>query len=362
MASRAQAYDPAPRAGKTPDFPIAADPGRPYAGRVDRLEQISNGFMQAKVLLAAAELRLFDRLKGKGATVAEIAAGSGWDSRGLEILLDALTAMGIVIKKGDTYRNYPKYEPHLTEDAPDHFVSMLRHRNLMFRKWAVLEDAIRSGPAARPSERPQLAEQAANENYIRAMAAASRRNIGHVADRVPLAGVKVLADFGGGPGLYIEEFSRRAPSAECYLIDLPLTLEVARRILAASAVHDRIRFVAWDFYSDPAPPGLPIFDLIFLSQVIHTESPERNRALFGRLLSLVSPGGRVVVHENVVEPGRISPFAAALFAVNMLAMTPGGRTYTEAEIAGWGRESGFRRERGDRLSERSFLIVLRRAT
>jgi hypothetical protein len=100
--------------------------------------------------------------------------------------------------------------------------------------------------------------------------------------------------------------------------------------------------------------------MVFLSQVVHAESPERNRALLHTLWPLITPGGRLVIHENVVEADRTQPTEAAMFAVNMLAMTDGGRAYTEAEIAAWGKEAGFAFEGGERLSGRSYLIHLRR--
>jgi hypothetical protein len=96
--------------------------------------------------------------------------------------------------------------------------------------------------------------------------------------------------------------------------------------------------------------------------VVHAESEERNRALLHTLRSLIAPGGRLVIHENVVEPDRTQPKEAALFAVNMLAMTDGGRTYTEAEIAGWGTDAGFTFAGGERLNARSYLIHLHRPT
>jgi hypothetical protein len=61
-----------------------------------------------------------------------------------------------------------------------------------------------------------------------------------------------------------------------------------------------------------------------------------------------------------VEEGRTSPADAALFAVNMLVMTEGGRTYTEKEILSWGTAAGFIPEPGERLHERSCLVRLRR--
>jgi ubiquinone/menaquinone biosynthesis C-methylase UbiE len=327
----------------------------------DRLERIASGFMEAKILLTAAELRVFEALEGGGATAPILARHLGTTERGLEILLDALTAMELLVKDGGIYRNVPELEPVLAEDSPTHFAAALRHRNLMFRRWAALEDRIRSGTEGEAASRgAQIAEREANENFIRAMASRSRDQVASVVGAMDLEGVRAIADLGGGPGVYLEELARRAPSADPYLIDLPLTLEVARRILADSPVRSRIRFVAWDFYAEPVPAELPSFDLVFVSQVLHAESPDGNRRLFGKLHRITARAGRVVVHENVVDPDRTRPAAAALFAVNMLAMTPAGRTYTDGEMSEWAREVGFRRESGCRLGDRSYLITFRR--
>ena len=80
--------------------------------------------------------------------------------------------------------------------------------------------------------------------------------------------------------------------------------------------------------------GLPPFDLVFLSQVVHAEDDAKNRALFAAIAARIAPGGRLVVHERTVEEDRSRPAEAALFAVNMLAMTAGGTTYTARVAAG----------------------------
>jgi SAM-dependent methyltransferase len=328
---------------------------------MERLDRIASGFMEAKVLLAAAELRVFDLLKGAGATSEDLARRIGGDRRGIEILLDALVGMEIVAKEGGVYRNRPEHEPFLVEDSPSHFPSMLRHRNAMFRQWATIEDVVsgRVTPAEH-AHRPNLEEGVANENFIRAMVFASRRIAPAVVDRLDLTGVRAFADVGGGPGVYLEEIARRVPAAEPYLVDLPSTLAVSRRVLAGSEVAARIRFVAWDVFADPAPPGMPEFDLVFVSQVVHGEPPEGIRVLFARLFDLTAPGGWLVVHERIVDDGRTAPAESALFAVNMLAMTPGGRVYTEAEIHEWGREAGYSPEPGTRIDDRSYIVRLRK--
>jgi hypothetical protein len=61
-----------------------------------------------------------------------------------------------------------------------------------------------------------------------------------------------------------------------------------------------------------------------------------------------------------VEEDRSTPYAAAMFAINMLAMTDGGTTYTAGEIEDWGRAAGFVPERRERLSPMSELVTLRK--
>lgn len=62
----------------------------------------------------------------------------------------------------------------------------------------------------------------------------------------------------------------------------------------------------------------------------------------------------------MVEGDRTRPKDAALFAINMLTATQGGRTYTEAEIRAWGEQAGFRFVACERLSPRSCLLTLRK--
>ncbi len=322
-----------------------------------RLDDISNGFQAAKILLAAAELRLFDLLHGAGAPVEEIAHKTGGSRRGLRILLDALVALQLISRDGDLYRNRPEYEPELLEDSPGHYLAMLRHRNRMFRRWARLEEIVMGGEAPAGEV---LAERGANRDFIRAMYAASHRRAVTLVDRLDLEPVRTVADLGGGPGVYLQEIARRRPQAELFLVDLPITLEVARELLSRSEAGRRIRAVAWDLYAAPAPEELPPLDLALLSNVVHGESPEGNRRLFAKLFDRMAPGGRLVVAENVVDEGRTSPPGAALFAVNMLAMTSAGRTYTEEEILDWGRAVGFGAEPGESIDERTRLVRLRR--
>lgn len=327
----------------------------------DRLREIANGFQHAKILLAGAQLRVFDQLRGSGRTAQAVASLLQLDLRGTEILLDALAGIGLVRKQGDVYVNVQELEPLLVEDGATHGAASLRHSNRLLRHWAFLEERLLGLP------RPALLDppgggmrEDEHEDFIRAMYAVSHRSAPLVVDRIPLENVRRLADLGGGPGHYLAEFLRRSPTLEGYLVDFPATLDIARRVQSGNPDWHRAHLVAWNIYEDDPPRALPLLDVAFLSQVVHSASPDENRALFRRLFPCVSPGGRLIVHERVVDPDRTTPAEAAVFAVNMFAMTERGRTYTEAEIVGWAQDAGFERLDSVRLSVRSHVVTVRR--
>ncbi len=321
------------------------------------LEAIAQGFTHSKILFAGVKTGLVAEVAGRDRDVAEIARRLDLPARGVAILAHALVALGVLEPAGDSrVRLAPRYVPLLTD--PD-YLALLRHRDRLYRAWGVLEETIRAGRPVH-EEPDALDDPETNAAFIEAMAAVSRDRAPAVLARLDLAGARRLADLGGGPGVYVERALREHPGLEATLIDLPLTLDVARRRLADSAVGDRLRFLRWDFYREPAPAEQAgPFDRMLISQVLHAASPAQNRELFRRLAPLLAPGALVVIHENAREPSRWEPAAAALFAVNMLALTEGGDTYTVEELTEQAAAGGLSPVDAERLDERSVVLRFR---
>jgi hypothetical protein len=122
------------------------------------------------------------------------------------------------------------------------------------------------------------------------------------------------------------------------LFDLPEVIPLARERLTQCGVAERVDLVAGDFYVDPLPRGV---DLVWMSAIIHQNSPDENRALYRRAAEALESGGRLLIRDIVMEPSRTAPPAGALFAVNMLVATAGGGTYTLAEIRDGLHSAGF---------------------
>jgi hypothetical protein len=69
-----------------------------------------------------------------------------------------------------------------------------------------------------------------------------------------------------------------------------------------------------------------------VSAIVHQNSRAQNRVLFTAVRAALAPGGRVAIRDILMEEDRTRPVAGALFAVNMLAATEGGGTFTFAEL------------------------------
>ncbi len=329
-------------------------------GFADRINRVTNGFMEAKIVMAGVELRLYDRLSEGAATADELSADLAITRRGIEILADALTALGYLAKADGRYANVEGTERYLVRGKSGSFAFITGHRNHMYGGWGALEEVIRHGKKERERDKPTLADVETNRNFILGMAEVSRERLGAILDRLPLDGAKLFVDLGGGPAHYGCEVVRRHPGLRALQLDLPLTTEVAREYIAEQGLADRIEARVVDFYAEDSFEIDPKADVLLISQVLHAEGEEENRSLLRKVFACVRPGGWVAIVENPVDEGRTSPVPGAMFAVNMLASTARGRTYTEGEMASWLEEAGFEPRPGELVAPRTLLILARR--
>jgi SAM-dependent methyltransferase len=313
----------------------------------ESLLALSRAFQESRVLLTGAELDLFTLLSREVLTADALAARLGADLRSLTVELDALAAMGFVVKADGTYRTAPDASC-LCGDAPDSILPMLLHAAVLWDRWTGLTRKLGGTPLS--AREPAAATRA----FIEAMHVVSAPQAERMAAEVNIGGARRLLDVGGGPGTYSAAFLRAAPELHGTLFDLAPVVEIARERLSAAGLLGRVTLVAGDFEHDELPGG---HDLAWLSAIIHQNGPAENDALYGRIFRALASGGRLVLRDHVMEPGRTRPRAGALFAVNMLVGTARGGTYTFDEIRAGLERAGFVRIRLLREGERMDALV-----
>src|ERR1700682_4343168 len=93
-------------------------------------------FRRSKTMFAAVALGVFDHTP---ATADEL-------GQGIERLLDACVALGLLEKHGDVYRNTAESDQYLRKDSPDTLAGYVKYsNNILYPMWAHLEVAVREG-------------------------------------------------------------------------------------------------------------------------------------------------------------------------------------------------------------------------
>ena len=319
----------------------------------EEILRMTQGFMESRILLSAAELNVFSILRKAPLSAREVAERTGGDVRALSAVLDAVAAMGLLMKREDKYRCDDAIASLLAEDAPASVLPMVRHMASLWPRWSRLTDVAKGIPV-RDDEFDFSRDEEEMRAFIGAMHAIGAPLAKRIVASIDPGASSALLDVGGGSGTYTIAFLRAVPAMKATLFDLPEVIEMARERLNQEGLLDRVRLVAGSFYDDEFPGG---HDLVLISAIIHSNSPEENLDLYKKAFRSLEPGGRILIRDHVMEPDRVRPRAGAIFAINMLVGTPGGGTYTYEEIEAGLKMAGFSRIRLLRQGEQMDAVV-----
>jgi predicted O-methyltransferase YrrM len=288
---------------------------------------LSRNFMECRALLTGAELNIFNHLTDS-ASSRDLAEKQGWHERPLTVVLDALTAIGLLIKKDGLYRTDPDLLPFLRSDSPQTVLPMIRHAATIWKNWSNLTRIVTETGGVEGTagsfENPE--DQKA---FIGAMHVVGRVHAPKIVQAINPGSARRLIDVGGASGTYTIAFLEASAEMTATLFDLPDVVDMGRARITEAGLMDRVTIVAGNFRTDSLPSG---HDLALVSAIIHMNSPEQNVDLYKKIFDALVPGGRIVIRDHVMKPDNTSPKSGAMFAINMLVGTPGGGTYTYAEI------------------------------
>jgi len=319
----------------------------------EKILKTAQGFMESRILLSAAELNLFTLLSKTPLAAKEINEKINGDLKALTTLLDAVAAIGFLQKKDNTYFCEPDAAKYLTDDSPVTVLPMVLHATSLWKRWARLTGIAEGTPA--PTLNMDLSRNEKElEAFIGAMHSIGEPMAKRIVAEVHPGDARLLLDVGGGSGTYTIAFLRAVPELKATIFDMPAVIEMARTRLDSAGLLDRARFVGGNFHRDELPGG---YDLVLLSAIIHSNSPEQNLDLYQKIFRALTPGGRLLIRDHVMDPDRVRPRNGAIFAVNMLVGTLIGGTYTYNEIASSLTEAGFANIRLLREGEQMDAVV-----
>ncbi len=297
--------------------------------KIPGLLQLSGGYWGACALHAGVRLDLFTHLAERDHTAAEMAGLCSADPRGMEMLLNALSALGLLDKRGERYIATPFAAETLAKGSPSYMGHIIMHHHLLMAGWSRLHEAVVSGLPLRGSVATGD-DASARESFLMGMYNLASQLAPRIAGAIDLAGRRRLLDLGGGPATYAVHFCLRNPDLAAVVYDLPTSRAFAEGVIGRFGLADRIAFAAGDYHADPLPTG---FDVAWLSHVLHADGPERCAGLLAKAVASLDDGGMVLVQEFILDDRKDGPEFPALFSLNMLLGTEAGRSYSGAELA-----------------------------
>jgi 2-polyprenyl-3-methyl-5-hydroxy-6-metoxy-1,4-benzoquinol methylase len=295
-------------------------------------------FQRTAALISAIELDVFTVIGDGAQTVNEIAKACGVPTRGIRILCDYLTTVGLVEKTGETYQLTADSAVFLTKRSPAYLggTAAFLHSAELTGYFERLTETIRHGAQVSivADDNPAWVE------FARAMPPMMMPSAQAIADILgaSAAPMRVL-DLAAGHGIFGLVIAQHNPKAEIVAVDWAQVLEVATENAKAMGVGDRHRTLAGDAFKVDYGSG---FDVALVTNFVHHFDRQTNVAFLKRVAGALKTGGRVVVLEFVPNEDRVTPPMAARFSLVMLATTPGGDAYTLRELKGMLAEAGFR--------------------
>lgn len=308
-----------------------------------------------KIVITAARLDLFSLLAQGPQDAAAVAAHYRGDARAFEVFLNALAGIGLLKKRQGRFSNSAFAGRRLAHGAPGYQGDQLVVDDMFWDTWGRLEETLRSGKPALPESifraNPEAARRLLLGLHRDAMLIAPA-----LARRLPLRACATLLDVGGGAGSYAIAFCQRYPRLRATVLDLPTVTPITRSTVGSYGLSDRITVADGDFTAGPPPQR---FDAVFISNILHSHSPEENQRIVANAWACLAPGGCIIVRDLLMGRAVTSPEFGAVFAVNMLLHTRGGRCYSLQEIAAWLAAAGFT---GLRHIEPHAVVVARKTS
>ncbi|MCK9423631.1 MAG: acetylserotonin O-methyltransferase [Bacteroidales bacterium] len=311
--------------------------GTPEISNPGHLMEMINGFRTSRIILTAYELGLFNFLKGKSVSSGEVARLLGTHPRATDRLMNALVALGLLKKSENLFFNTGFSERYLVSGSPD-FLGGISHSVHLWNTWNTLTPAVAAGTSVVMGDSIFDRSEEWRESFIAAMHQRGIHQAMEVAAALSLPSQGKILDVGGGSGVFAFSFIHFRPELHAVVFDLPNIVPFTHQYIKKAGLENFVSTLAGDYLVDDFGRD---YQLIFMSAIIHINSPEENERLIQRGVNALSTGGQLVILDHVMNDDRTEPAAGAIFAINMLVGTDHGDTYTEKEISFWMEKAGL---------------------
>ena len=326
-----------------------------------KIIQTGLGFWPSKTLLSAIELGLFTELASGPQSFDALVSRLRLHARSARDFLDALVALGFLLRTGDRYSNTAETDLFLDRGKPSYVGGMLEMANArLYPFWGHLTEALHTGQPQNEirTGEPGLFEALYSDPHRLKQFLAAMTGLSHganvaIAKAFPWKDHRTFVDLGTAQGDLAVQIAKANPHLQGQGFDLPVVRPIFEEYVAANGVADRLKFVPGDFFKE----SFPKTDAILMGHILHDWDLGTKKMLIAKAFDAVPTGGALIVYESIIDDDRSKNAFGLMMSLNMLIETHGGFDYTGADCSAWMKEAGFSKTRVEPLVGPDSMVI-----
>ena len=307
-----------------------------YDEGINQILDIAYGFQKSRILLTAMDLGIFDSIADNSKTASEIASDVSANPKSLERLLNALTAIDLLEKKGDKFSNSKASYALLVKGNPN-YMSNLSYVDYVWDRWNSLTETVKTG-----SSSDTINIDKRSEDQIKDFASAIHWRASIQAPDIirmlSLKNVQSALDLGCGSGVVGMEMLKVNPNIELTLFDSPEVIKIAKSHIDRKNLNGYVKTLEGDLLHDSIGKG---YDLVLVSHLLRSYSFNDCLVIIRKVFDAMNMGGTIVIHEVLVNDNKYQPEYAAIQSLQLLVNTLGGDVLSETDVWLMFKESMF---------------------
>lgn len=327
---------------------------RPNDNAIETAEDLSSiafGFMASKALFAGLHVDIFSVLADGSKTAEQLAEATDIPLNRIVMLTTALSSVGLLTISDDKkITNSPAAQSFLSKQTKYDFGDYLRYQidqqmyPFLLQLNAVMKGELSDDAIA--SYRHWMTDEEQASVYSESQHAGSLGPGRTLARKVDLADATSLLDVGGGTGAMTISLCKEYPKLQATIIDFPNVAEIGWRFVSEADLVDRVRYIPGNAVEVQWPGNQ---DAILMSYLMSGVAGESVEGLLRKAFDAMAPGGKLMVHDFMVEQDRRGPALAALWQLQHMAFTPDARSLSVGWLTETGKKIGFQVEDVDNL-------------
>ena len=315
------------------------------------LSAIAFSFMASKALFAGLHVDLFSELAEGPKSAEELARAVDVPLNRIVMLTTALASIGILTRVDDgKIHNSPAAQNFLSKQSKYDFGDYLRYQiDQQMYPFLLQLNAVMKGnlsDEAIASYKHWMADEEQASVYSESQHAGSLGPGRTLARKVDLSAARSLLDVGGGTGAMTISLCKAYEQLQATIIDFPNVAEIGWRFISDAGLVDRVRYIPGNAVAVQWPGNQ---DAILMSYLMSGVPGESVDSLLRNAFASLAPGGKLIVHDFMVEEDRRGPALAALWQLQHMAFTPDAQSLSVGWLTKAGTGIGFEVESVDEL-------------